>query len=97
MFIGGVNGGIWRTTNGGATWTPLTDNQGSLSIASLALDPSDPTGKTLIAGVGITSNGVGIVSASREEAARARACSTRGTAATPGPRWAVVPISPARV
>jgi hypothetical protein len=57
MFIGGVNGGIWRTTNGGATWTPLTDNQGSLSIASLALDPSDPTGKTLIAGVGITSNG----------------------------------------
>jgi hypothetical protein len=57
MFIGGVNGGIWRTTNGGATWTPLTDNQASLSIASLALDPSDPTGKTLIAGVGLTSNG----------------------------------------
>src|SRR5262249_33989100 len=30
---------------------------GSLSIGSLALDPSDPTGKTLIAGIGITSNG----------------------------------------
>src|SRR5919108_5940753 len=57
LFIGGVNGGIWRTTNGGASWTPLTDKQGSLSIASMALDPSDPTGKTLIAGVGITSNG----------------------------------------
>lgn len=57
MFIGGVNGGIWRTTDGGATWTPLTDKQASPSIASLALDPSDPTGKTLIAGVGITSNG----------------------------------------
>jgi autotransporter-associated beta strand protein len=57
MFIGGVNGGIWRTTNGGASWTPLTDNQASLSIASLALDPTDPTGKTLIAGIGITSNG----------------------------------------
>ena len=57
MFIGGVNGGIWRTTDGGATWKALTDRQASPSIASLALDPSDPTGKTLIAGVGITSNG----------------------------------------
>jgi len=36
MFIGGVNGGIWRTTNGGASWTPLTDKQASLSIGSLA-------------------------------------------------------------
>jgi autotransporter-associated beta strand protein len=57
IFIGGVNGGIWRTNDGGATWTALTDKQASPSIASLALDPSDPTGKTLIAGVGITSNG----------------------------------------
>jgi hypothetical protein len=57
MFIGGVNGGVWRTTDGGASWKALTDNQASLSIGSLALDPSDPTGKTLIAGVGITSNG----------------------------------------
>jgi autotransporter-associated beta strand protein len=57
MFIGGVNGGIWRTTDGGATWKALTDRQASPSIASLALDPTDPTGRTLIAGVGITSNG----------------------------------------
>jgi hypothetical protein len=57
MFIGGVNGGIWRTTDGGANWKALTDNQASLSIASLGLDPTDPTGKTLIAGVGLTSNG----------------------------------------
>jgi hypothetical protein len=57
MFIGSPNGGIWRTIDGGATWTALTNNQASLSIASLGLDPTDPTGKTLIAGVGITSNG----------------------------------------
>ncbi|MGA7488588.1 MAG: autotransporter domain-containing protein [Xanthobacteraceae bacterium] len=57
MFIGGVNGGIWRTIDGGASWTPLTDNQASLSIGSLALDPTDPTGRTLVAGIGITSNG----------------------------------------
>jgi hypothetical protein len=35
MFIGGVAGGIWSTTNGGQNWTPLTDHQSSLSIASL--------------------------------------------------------------
>src|SRR3981189_947184 len=35
MFVGGVNGGIWRTTNGGASWTSLADHQASLSIASL--------------------------------------------------------------
>jgi outer membrane autotransporter protein len=58
MFIGSPNGGVWRTSNDGATWLPLTDNQASLSIASLALDPTDPTGKTLIAGIGVTSNGV---------------------------------------
>jgi hypothetical protein len=42
---------------GGATWTPLTDHQASLSIASLALDPTDRSGKTLISGVGNTSAG----------------------------------------
>jgi autotransporter-associated beta strand protein len=58
MFIGSPNGGIWETTNGGSTWTALTNNQASLSIASLGLDTTDPTGKTLIAGVGITSSGL---------------------------------------
>jgi autotransporter-associated beta strand protein len=57
MFVGGVNGGIWKTIDGGATWKALTDNQASLSIASLALDPTDLSGKTVIAGIGITSNG----------------------------------------
>ncbi len=56
VFIGSTNGGIWGTTNGGSSWTQLTDNQASLAIASLALDPTDPSGKTLIAGTGATSN-----------------------------------------
>jgi autotransporter-associated beta strand protein len=57
LFVGTPAGGIWKTTNGGTTWTPLTDKQASLSIASLSLDPTDPTGKTLIAGTGLTANG----------------------------------------
>ena len=56
-YIGSPEGGVWKTTNGGVTWTPLTDKQASLSIASLALDPTDPTNMTLIAGTGLTSNG----------------------------------------
>ena len=83
MFIGGVNGGIWRTTNGGTTWKALTDNQASLSIASLGLDPTDPAGKTLIAGVGITSSGGWTYLAG----ATGRG-GERPTAAIAGPRWA---------
>src|SRR5260370_24935273 len=55
LFIGTPGGVIWKTTNGGTTWTPLTDKQASLSISSLAYDPTDPT--RLIAGTGLTANG----------------------------------------
>jgi len=55
IFVGSTNGGIWRTTDNGATWTPLTDNASSLSIASLSFDPSNTN--VIIAGVGNVSNG----------------------------------------
>jgi len=55
IFIGSTNGGIWGTTNGGATWTPLSDNASSLSIASLSFDPTNTN--VIIAGIGNTSNG----------------------------------------
>jgi autotransporter-associated beta strand protein len=55
MFIGGVNGGIWVTHNAGASWTPLTDNLSSLSIASLSYNATNA--QTLYAGIGVTSNG----------------------------------------
>jgi photosystem II stability/assembly factor-like uncharacterized protein len=42
VFLGGAEGGIWKTTDGGTTWTPLTDSQPSLSMGALALDPSNP-------------------------------------------------------
>src|SRR5262249_29578006 len=59
MFAASVNGGVFRTTDGGTTWTALTDKQASLSIASLGLDPTDASGRTIIAAVGITSRGSG--------------------------------------
>ena len=40
-YIGGADGGVWRTVDGGASWTPLTDFLPTTSIGALALDPSD--------------------------------------------------------
>ncbi len=53
MYIGTVNGGIWKTTDataGSPTWTPLTDFEQSLSIGALEMDPGNPD--ILLAGTG---------------------------------------------
>src|SRR5437762_2152349 len=53
LYVGAVNGGVWRTTNATAaspTWTPLTDFEQSLSIGALEMDPSNPL--ILLAGIG---------------------------------------------
>jgi len=58
LYVGTVNGGIWKTINATAaspTWTPLTDQQlPALSISSLAISPADSN--TLFAGTGSTSS-----------------------------------------
>jgi photosystem II stability/assembly factor-like uncharacterized protein len=54
MYAGAVNGGIWKTTNGGSTWTPLTDTQTSLSMGGMALDPNNSN--VILAGFGHFSN-----------------------------------------
>jgi hypothetical protein len=41
VYLGAADGGVWKTTNGGSTWTPLTDTQPSLSVGSIAIDPSN--------------------------------------------------------
>ena len=55
LYIGTVNGGVWRSynaTSNNVLWVPLTDAQPSLSIGGLALDPTDASAQTLIAGIG---------------------------------------------
>src|SRR5579862_8404512 len=42
VYLGTAGGGVWKTSDGGQTWTPLTDTQPSLAIGSLAFDPSNP-------------------------------------------------------
>jgi uncharacterized protein (TIGR03437 family) len=41
-YLGAAGGGIWKTTDGGQNWTPLTDDQPSLSTGAIALAPSNP-------------------------------------------------------
>ena len=41
-FIGAASGGVWRTTNGGITFTPVFDNEDSYSIGFVTLDPKNP-------------------------------------------------------
>ena len=40
VFLGGAEGGIWKTMDGGINWSPLTDSQPSLATGSIALDTS---------------------------------------------------------
>lgn len=41
-IIAGANtGGVWRTTDEGATWTPLNDNFVNMEVYSVAMDPQD--------------------------------------------------------
>src|SRR5262249_46295915 len=42
IYIGGADGGVWKTTDGGNIWNPVTDDQPSLAIGSLAVDPTNP-------------------------------------------------------
>ena len=43
FYAGFDNGGVWRSTDYGVTWTPLTDRECGLTTGAMALDPKDPT------------------------------------------------------
>lgn len=40
-YLGAAGGGVWKTSNGGATWTPLWDSQPVQSIGAIAISPRD--------------------------------------------------------
>ncbi len=43
VFAGAAGGGVWKTTDGGANWTPLTDGLHDLSVGAVAVAPSNPS------------------------------------------------------
>lgn len=41
MYVGTPAGGIWKTTNGGTTWTAKGDNLPNMGISHIVISPSD--------------------------------------------------------
>ncbi|HEY7855153.1 MAG TPA: hypothetical protein VIC32_01820 [Terriglobales bacterium] len=42
FYLGSVDGGVWKTTNAGTSWSPLFDSEDIQSIGAVAVAPSDP-------------------------------------------------------
>lgn len=42
VYVASASGGLWKTTNGGTTWKPIFERQGTLSIGDIALAPGNP-------------------------------------------------------
>ena len=42
LYVGAAGGGVWKTTNSGSSWTPLTDFINDLSVGAVAIAPSSP-------------------------------------------------------
>lgn len=40
-YFGAAAGGVWKTTNGGQTWTPIFDHEPIASIGAIAIAPSN--------------------------------------------------------
>ncbi len=68
LYIGGAYGGVWKSTNSGPlsanpssiTWTPLTDNQPTLAVGSIAIQPQltnpDAANSVILVGTGETNS-----------------------------------------
>jgi photosystem II stability/assembly factor-like uncharacterized protein len=42
IYIGAASGGVWKTTNGGASWQPVFDSEGAFSIGWVTVDQKRP-------------------------------------------------------
>lgn len=41
IYIGPANGGVWKSTDNGITWNPLTDNEVSMAMGAIVVDPTN--------------------------------------------------------
>ena len=68
VYLGGAYGGVWKSTNAGpsspnpssVTWTPITDDQPTLAVGSIAIQPQlaspDPSKSVILVGSGEPNN-----------------------------------------
>src|SRR5919205_312516 len=58
VYVATASGGLFKTTNGGARWTPVFERQGTISIGDIALEPGNPDVVWLGAGESAVRNSV---------------------------------------
>ncbi len=70
IYAGGAYGGVWKSTNAGplstsplsVVWAPISDNQATLAVGSMAIQPQlanpDPSKSVILVGTGETDNSV---------------------------------------
>ncbi len=64
IYIGGAQSGVWKSTNAASdaantvTWTPVTDDQATLSIGAIAIQPgnTNPATTVILAATGEANN-----------------------------------------
>jgi hypothetical protein len=42
IYVAAAGGGVWKTTDGGTSWAPLTDSQITTAMGAIAVAPSNP-------------------------------------------------------
>jgi hypothetical protein len=52
FWIGMPSGGLWRTNNGGTTWTPLTDGMPQLGVSGIAINYNNTNTMYILTGDG---------------------------------------------
>ena len=60
VFIGGATGGVWKSTDGAITWTPLFDDQPVASIGAIAIFQPNPDVVWVGTGEGNTRNSMSV-------------------------------------
>jgi photosystem II stability/assembly factor-like uncharacterized protein len=60
LYVGAPTCGLWKSTDRGASWKPLTDKMPSLGVGAIAVDPKNPQIVYFTTGSSITGGGIGV-------------------------------------
>src|SRR5262245_17458445 len=60
IWVGAAAGGVWKSVNGGLTWTPVFDDQPVASIGAIAVNQANPDVVWVGTGEGNPRNSVSI-------------------------------------